>query len=212
MVATTLSTDTPNLVTDIVRKDGVAGNWVWWAFLLTGMLTVFTYARLWRRSEVLFSSLGGLKGVLLTDFILFIIAMVVSFIMAVVFQLADIGLESWQRLVIGVGITTAAWLSAALLTVPADRETLKSFCRKINPGGPGWRPVYEAIRAEGGQVEGDAVNLPRGILCMLLGCAMVYSALFATGVWIYGQIPSAFILSVVALIAVFALLKLWGRK
>ena len=53
MVATTFSADTPNLVTDIVRKDGVAGNWVWWAFLLTGMLTVFVYARLWRRSGVL---------------------------------------------------------------------------------------------------------------------------------------------------------------
>tara|TARA_B110000444_G_scaffold261476_1_gene313985 strand:+ start:11165 stop:12979 length:1815 start_codon:yes stop_codon:yes gene_type:complete len=53
MVATTFSADTPNLVTDIVRKNGVAGNWVWWAFLLTGMLTVFVYAKLWRRSEVL---------------------------------------------------------------------------------------------------------------------------------------------------------------
>ena len=51
MVATTFSTDTPNLVTDIVRSNGVFGNWVWWAFLLTGMLTVFFYAKLWRRSE-----------------------------------------------------------------------------------------------------------------------------------------------------------------
>lgn len=53
MVATTFSADTPNLVTDIVRKNGIAGNWVWWAFLLTGMLTVFVYARLWRKSGVL---------------------------------------------------------------------------------------------------------------------------------------------------------------
>jgi solute:Na+ symporter, SSS family len=53
MVATTFSTDTPNLVTDIVRTNGVAGNWVWWAFLLTGMLTVFIYAKLWRRSGVM---------------------------------------------------------------------------------------------------------------------------------------------------------------
>ena len=53
MVATTFSTDTPNLVTNIVREQGVAGNWVWWAFLLTGMATVFFYARLWRRSGVL---------------------------------------------------------------------------------------------------------------------------------------------------------------
>ena len=52
MVATTFSTDTPNLVTDIVRNDGVSGNWVWWAFLLTGMLTCFVYAKIWRRSGV----------------------------------------------------------------------------------------------------------------------------------------------------------------
>jgi SSS family solute:Na+ symporter len=53
MVATTFSTDTPNLVTNLVRDGGVAANWAWWSFLLTGMLTVFFYARLWRRSGVL---------------------------------------------------------------------------------------------------------------------------------------------------------------
>ena len=53
MVATTFSTDTPNLVTDLVRQKGVSGNWAWWAFLLTGMLTVFVYAKLWHRSGVL---------------------------------------------------------------------------------------------------------------------------------------------------------------
>jgi Na+/proline symporter len=53
MVATTFSTDTPNLVTNLVREGGVAANWVWWAFLLTGMTTVFFYARLWRRIGVL---------------------------------------------------------------------------------------------------------------------------------------------------------------
>jgi len=151
MVATTFSTDTPNLVTNIVREDGVAGNWRWWAFLLTGMLTVFVYAKLWRRSKVLtdiefyeirysgkaatflrgfrslylgvffnimvmamvtlaaikiggvmlnlspiqtialaaivtmvFSAMGGLRGVLLTDFLLFIVAMVGAFAAAVV--------------------------------------------------------------------------------------------------------------------------------
>ena len=53
MVATTFSTDTPNLVTDLVRQNGVSGNWGWWAFLITGMLTVFVYAKLWHRSGVL---------------------------------------------------------------------------------------------------------------------------------------------------------------
>jgi solute:Na+ symporter, SSS family len=53
MVATTFSADTPNLVTDMVRTGGVASNWLWWAFLLTGMLTVFVYAKLWNRSKVM---------------------------------------------------------------------------------------------------------------------------------------------------------------
>ncbi|MCK9290822.1 MAG: Na+:solute symporter [Bacteroidales bacterium] len=53
MVATTFSADTPNLVTDMVRTGGVAANWLWWAFLLTGMLTVFIYAKLWNRSKVM---------------------------------------------------------------------------------------------------------------------------------------------------------------
>ncbi|MDT7832957.1 sodium:solute symporter family protein [Flavobacteriaceae bacterium S356] len=145
MVATTFAADTPGLVTELVRKQGVSGNWVWWAFLLTGMLTVFFYAKLWRKSGittdlefyevrysgktasflrgfravylgvvfnvitmagvclagakianillgisqeqtlvyssiivVIYSSLGGLKGVLITDFVQFIIAMVGS--------------------------------------------------------------------------------------------------------------------------------------
>jgi SSS family solute:Na+ symporter len=145
MVATTFAADTPNLVAGIVRKDGIAGNWVWWAFLLTGMVTVFIYAKLWRKLgistdlefyeirykgkaaaflrgfravylgvifnivimatvclagvkightmlglsafetlgiasvvTVLYSLLGGLKGVILTDFFQFIVAMVGS--------------------------------------------------------------------------------------------------------------------------------------
>ena len=52
MVATTFSTDTPNLVTEIVRNNGVSGNWVWWVFLITGLMTVFVYAKLWRKSNV----------------------------------------------------------------------------------------------------------------------------------------------------------------
>jgi len=52
MVATTFSADTPNLVTGLVRENGVANNWAWWAFLITGMVTVFIYAKLWRRSNL----------------------------------------------------------------------------------------------------------------------------------------------------------------
>ena len=52
MVATTFAADTPNLVTGLVRENGVAGNWGWWAFLITGMLSAFIYAKLWRRLGV----------------------------------------------------------------------------------------------------------------------------------------------------------------
>jgi SSS family solute:Na+ symporter len=53
MVACTFSCDTPNLVTGMVRGGGVVSNWAWWAFLITGMITVFIYAQLWRRSKVM---------------------------------------------------------------------------------------------------------------------------------------------------------------
>lgn len=53
MVATTFSLGTPNLITDMVRSGGVAQNWLWWCFLLSGMLTVFVYAKLWNRSKIM---------------------------------------------------------------------------------------------------------------------------------------------------------------
>src|SRR6266404_4073585 len=53
MVATTFSADTPLLVTGLVYQQGIAGNWLWWSFLLSGMMTVFLFARLWRRSGLL---------------------------------------------------------------------------------------------------------------------------------------------------------------
>jgi len=53
MVATTFAADTPLVVTGLVARNGIAGNWVWWNFVASGMLTVFFYARLWRRSGVM---------------------------------------------------------------------------------------------------------------------------------------------------------------
>ena len=53
MVATTFAADTPLVVTGLVYTQGIAGNWLWWAFLLSGMMTVFLFARLWRRSGLL---------------------------------------------------------------------------------------------------------------------------------------------------------------
>jgi SSS family solute:Na+ symporter len=111
MVATTFSSDTPNLVANFVRTQGVAGNWQWWAFTLTGVATVFFYARLWRRSGVLTdlefyelrysgkaaSAVRGFRAVYLGLFFNCIIMATVNLaackIAAILF-----GLERWQTL------------------------------------------------------------------------------------------------------------------
>ncbi len=218
MVATTFAADTPGLVTNIVRENGVAGNWVWWAFLLTGMLTVFVYAKLWRRSgittdlefyelrysgkpaaflrgfralylgvffniiimanvslaaikighvmlgldpaetivlaatvAVIFSAMGGLKGVLLTDFLLFIIAMVGSIGAAIVaLQQADIGgmaklithpnVQDKMAMLPAFDLSTDASrdLLITLLVIPLSVQWWSVWYPGAEPGGGGY--------------------------------------------------------------------------
>src|SRR3982750_1630482 len=116
MVATTFSADTPNLVTDIVRRNGVAGNWVWWAFALTGVSTVFFYARLWRRSGVLTDlefyelrysgkAAGAVRGFRAIYLGLLFNCMIMATVNLAACKIAAIlfGLERWQTL-LAVGI------------------------------------------------------------------------------------------------------------
>jgi Na+/proline symporter len=111
MVATTFSSDTPNLVTDIVRRNGVAGNWVWWAFVLTGVATVFFYARLWRRSGVMTDlefyelrysgkAAGFVRGFRSVYLGLFFNCMIMATVNLAACKIAAIlfGLERWQTL------------------------------------------------------------------------------------------------------------------
>ena len=137
-----------------------------------------------------------------------VVAMVVSFVIAVTLKLGDFGLASWQELLIGVGITTTCWMTAALLTPPADAATLQAFCARINPGGPGWRSVYRELEASGKAPIGAGVNIPRGILCMVLGCAAVYGVLFGTGYFIYGETISAIILFAISIAAAAGIVAL----
>ena len=124
MVATTFSADTPNLVTDIVRRNGVAGNWVWWAFVLTGVSTVFFYARLWRRSGVLTdlefyelrysgSAASAVRGFRALYLGLFFNCMIMASVNLATCKIAGIlfGLERWQTLlVVGtLNVTFAAF-------------------------------------------------------------------------------------------------------
>ena len=133
MVATTFSTDTPNLVTDLVRQKGVSGNWGWWAFLLTGMLTVFVYAKLWRRSNVLtdieFYELrySGKAAAFLRGFralylglIFNVLVMGTVSLAAVKFGEIILGWKGWQTLLVACSITltysTLGGLKAVIIT------------------------------------------------------------------------------------------------
>lgn len=120
MVATTFSTDTPNLVTGLVREGGVAANWVWWVFLLTGMLTVFIYARLWRISGVMTdiefyelrysgkpaAFLRGFRALYLGVFFNIMIMAAVS-IAAIKIGEVMFGLGAWETLAVAGTITLA---------------------------------------------------------------------------------------------------------
>ncbi len=142
-----------------------------------------------------------------------ITAMVVSFFVAVYFQLVHphTGLPAVSNhvmLIIGVGITTVSWIAVTFVTRPSDMETLRSFSRLVRPGGPGWKAVEETegmVRGSG--TAGGEWEVPAGILRMVLGCFFIYGALFATGFWIYGNIVPAGIMTAVAAVSAFALFK-----
>ncbi len=120
MVATTFSADTPNLVTDLVRQSGVSGNWGWWAFLLTGMLTVFVFAKLWRRSMVMtdveFYELrySGKAAAFLRGFRALYLGLIFNVLVmgsvslaAIKFGEIVLGLDGWITLLIAGSITLA---------------------------------------------------------------------------------------------------------
>ena len=146
-----------------------------------------------------------------------IAAMVVSFLAAVYFRFLHglTGLpkiSDWAQLVIGVVVTTCGWLIVTFLTKPTEEKVLLSFYRKLRPGGPGWRAFLERAKAVGESSGGleAAWRVPRGILCMFLGCVAVYSVLFATGYWIYSKTLPAVILSATAVVSTILLFRLWG--
>lgn len=145
-------------------------------------------------------------------------AMAISFGAALYFHLLHplTGLpeiSGWQRLVAGVAITTVGWIVAMYLTAPTDKEKLYSFYRAIRPGGAGWAKVVRQAQEEGVTLGGGRAdwNVPAGILCMFLGCVAVYSTMFATGYWIYGQTLPAILLTLAASVSALLLSRAWGR-
>ena len=131
-----------------------------------------------------------------------IVAMVSSIIIAGYFNFANVGLEDWQKIVIGALLTTIVWILATYLTPPDDEETLRNFVKKVNPGGPGWTKYSDGISSEPWPV-------PNGILCMVLGCVAVYGFLLGVGQLIYGQTGLGIIICGLGTVSSFGLYKLW---
>jgi len=148
-----------------------------------------------------------------------ITAMAVSFLVACYFEFAHTAmglpeLAGYQKLVIGVAVTTISWLTVTFVTKPAEDKTLLRFCRLVRVGGPGWKTVLLRAEAAGECVDGveEKWDLPRGILCMVFGCVMVYSALFATGLWMYRAYGRATAMTVVMIVSTFLLIKFIRRR
>lgn len=119
----------------------------------------------------------------------------------------------WANYPFVVVVTTAIWVAVTLMTKPESDATLRSFYKKIQPGGPGWAKVVSKAKNDNEEIVSSKVkwSVPSGIGAMLIGVVLIYSIMFATGYWIYGETKLALIYSGVALIAGVLLTRVWGK-
>ncbi|MFS4468998.1 sodium:solute symporter family protein [Maribacter sp. 2210JD10-5] len=122
-------------------------------------------------------------------------------------------LPEWANYPFVVVVTTAIWVAVTFMTKPESDATLRSFYRKIQPGGPGWSKVVSKANGDNEEIvtTSEKWSVPSGITAMLLGVILIYSIMFATGYWIYGKTTSALALSGMAAISGFLLVKAWNR-
>jgi|TARA_Y100000992_G_scaffold221031_1_gene153226 SSS family solute:Na+ symporter len=145
-------------------------------------------------------------------------AMIISFIVALYLQIIHprLGFEVIStefQLVIGVTITTLSWILITYITPLEDKEVLREFYKKIQPGGIGWRKIVDDAKKEGVNIEGnkEAWDVPTGIVCMVIGCISVYSILFSIGSFLYSKYTVAISLLAISLISLYFLQKAWKR-
>src|SRR5687768_10750648 len=163
MVATTFSSDTPNWVTEQVRRYGVAGNWQWWAFVLTGLATVFFFARLWRRSGVLTdlefyglrysgksaSVVRGFRAVYLG---LFFNCFIMGTVTLAACKIANIlfGLPAWQTIMI-CGVLNVVFAAHSGLWGVLVIDMLQFFVKMTAVIAAAWFSLVEVGRRLAGQ-------------------------------------------------------------
>jgi Na+/proline symporter len=142
-------------------------------------------------------------------------AMICSGIISVLFEFTPIGemifseslIQPYFKFPIVVLITTFVWVSVTFMTKPDDDETLIKFYKKTNPGGPGWKRIKTMSNLNSKNLEKEWI-VPSGILCMILGCFAIYSALFSTGYFIYGELVNGFIFLISTIVFSFSLFKI----
>ncbi|MCH7565146.1 MAG: Na+:solute symporter [Gemmatimonadetes bacterium] len=142
-----------------------------------------------------------------------IVAMISSFLVAIYFQFVHtrLGFEAWDAsltLVVGVGITTVAWVVATFLSPPVDRATLQEFYDRIRPLGPGWDGAVDTSAAEASP---SGESLTAAFMSWFLGCVLVYGALFGTGYLLYGETAPGVVSLAVAGLAGWGVLRLLPR-
>ena len=122
-------------------------------------------------------------------------------------------MPSYAKFPMVVLITTIIWIVVTFLTKPETNSTLFNFYKKIQPGGPGWNKTIEDAKNENQEIVTDNQpwSVPSGILAMILGMLLIYSTMFATGYWIYGDTNYAISLTGLALISGFSLIKMWKK-
>lgn len=152
-----------------------------------------------------------------------ITAMFVSGILSIVLVKTDLGdflfapetgvFPEWMNYPFVVLVTTAIWMAVTLMTKPESDETLRSFYKKIQPGGPGWAKVVASAKNDAVEIanSNEKWSVPSGITAMILGCVLIYAIMFATGYWIYGETTLGLILTGVAIVSGILLIKAWNK-
>ena len=130
MVATTFAADTPLVVTGLVAKNGIAGNWIWWSFLMSGMLTVFFYARLWRRAGVMtdieFAEIrySGKPAAFLRGFRSLYLGVIVN---CIILGWVNLAMVKILGLIFGVDKTQALFIVLGLIALTSFISTLSGL-------------------------------------------------------------------------------------
>lgn len=149
-------------------------------------------------------------------------AMLASGVISILIEFTSLGetlfgasgmLPAYAKFPFVVFSSTLIWLVVTYLTQPETKETLYAFYKKTQPGGPGWKKII--LQADQEQVNiiktTEKWSVPMGIVAMLLGCVLIYGALFTTGYFIYGQLTNALIGLSICVVSGGLLLTVWKK-